>query len=165
LRAQIETALEAGIDATHLDAHMGTAWQPEFLDLYQRLGEEFQLPIVLTRDVGKMAPANFSFEPAFRRLAERGNPDFQRFLTMPFGNLAPDESSYSAILGSAAPGLNWGGLHFTAPGAFAMMSEDAPTRLAEYEFFRSGRARALIEAAGQELAGMRAFRDVMRAEA
>ena len=62
-------------------------------------------------------------------------------------------------------GLNWGGFHFTAPGDFAMMSEDAPTRLAEYEFFRSGCARALIEAAGLELAGMRAFRDAMRAEA
>jgi predicted glycoside hydrolase/deacetylase ChbG (UPF0249 family) len=162
LRAQIETALDAGIDVTHLDAHMGTAWQPEFLEIYIRLGEQFRLPIALTRDVGKMAPADADFEPAFERLAERGNPDFQRFLTTPFGNLAPDESSYAAIFGAAAPGLNWAGFHFTAPGDFAMISEDAPTRLAEYELFRSGRARTLIDAAGLELAGMRSLRDAMR---
>lgn len=163
LRAQIETALEAGIDATHLDAHMGTAWQPEFVDLYQRLGEEFRLPIVLTRDVGKTAPADFDFEPAFKRLVERGNPDFQRFLMTPFGNPVPDEDTYAEILGAAVPGLNWGAFHFTAPGDFAMISDDAPTRLAEYRFFRSGRAKAMIEAAGLTLVGMRSFRDAMRA--
>lgn len=163
LRAQIETALEAGIDATHLDAHMGTVWQPEFVDLYQRLGEEFRLPIVLTRDVGKMAPADFNFEPAFKRLVERGNPDFQRFLMTPFGNPAPDEDAYAEIFSAAVPGLNWGAFHFTAPGDFAMISDDAPTRLAEYQFFRSGRAKTLIEAAGLSLVGMRSFRDAMRA--
>ena len=58
LRAQIETALAAGIDVTHLDAHMGTAWQPEYVDIYLRLGEAYRLPIVLTRDVHHMAPTS-----------------------------------------------------------------------------------------------------------
>lgn len=163
LHAQVVAALDAGIDVTHLDSHMGTVWQPEFVDIYVRLGEEFRLPITLTRDVGNMAPPDFDFSPYFDRLAARGNPDFQRFVTTPFGNLAPDAASYAEIFRSVGPGLNWGGFHFAAPGDIALYSDDAPTRLGEYEVFRSGRARELIDAAGIELIGMRGLRDAMRA--
>lgn len=162
LRAQITTALQAGIDATHLDAHMGAAWQPEFLDIYLRLGEEFALPVVLPRDVVSMAPAGFDFEPAWSRLAARGNPDFQRMLMTPFGNVAPTAADYAAIFVGAAPGLNFSGFHFTAPADFGMFSDDAPTRLAEYELFRSGEARAMLDAQGITLIGMRPLRDAMR---
>ena len=163
LRAQIETALAAGIDATHLDSHMGTVWQPEFLEIYEKLGAEFDLPILLTRDAGSMAPPGFDFGPALSRLAVRGNPDFRRFLSTPFGDPAPDAKTYASILGEAQPGLNWGAFHFTAPGDFAMISDDAPTRLAEHEFFRSGGAKALMAELGLELVGMRGFRDALRA--
>ena len=163
LRAQIETALAAGIDVTHLDAHMGTAWQPEYVDIYLRLGEACRLPIVLTRDVHHMAPADFDYAPFFESLAGSGNPDFQRFISTPFGNLAPDATTYAGIFGEAVPGLNWGAFHFTAPGDIALYADDAPTRLAEYQIFRSGRAQELLDAAGIELVGMRGFRDAMRA--
>ena len=165
LRAQIMTALEAGIDVTHLDSHMGTVWQPEFLAIYARLGEEFRLPIVLTRDVGRMAPQGFDFEPVFAQLAARGNPDFQRYLTTPFGNMAPTADDYAGILGRAVPGLNWGAFHFTGPGDFAMFSDDAPLRLAEYNLFKSGWGQDFVAAQGIELVGMRGFRDAMRAPA
>jgi predicted glycoside hydrolase/deacetylase ChbG (UPF0249 family) len=161
-RAQIVTALDAGIDVTHLDAHMGTAWQPEFIDIYVRLGEEFDLPIALPRNVGAMAPSGFDFTPYFDRLVSRGNPDFQRFISTPFGNGAPDAGTYAGIFGGAGPGLNWGAFHFTAPGDIAFYADDASTRMAEYEVFRSGRAMELLDAAGVELVGMRALRDAMR---
>src|SRR5262245_17234171 len=38
LRAQIDAALAAGIDVTHLDAHMGAVLAPEFAGIYVRLG-------------------------------------------------------------------------------------------------------------------------------
>ena len=163
LRLQIETALAAGIDVTHLDAHMGTAWQPEFVDIYLRLGEQLRLPILLSRDVHDMAPPGFDYAPQFRQLAARGNPDFQCFLSTPFGNLSPDAATYADIFRKAVPGVNWGGFHFTAPGDIALYSDDAATRLAEYEIFRSGRAQDLLDAAGIECVGMRALRDAMRA--
>ena len=40
LRAQIDTALSAGLDVTHLDAHMGTIVCPEFVDIYLKLGKD-----------------------------------------------------------------------------------------------------------------------------
>jgi predicted glycoside hydrolase/deacetylase ChbG (UPF0249 family) len=46
LRAQIERALAAGIQISHLDHHMFVLFKrPDFLRLYVRLGREFNLPI------------------------------------------------------------------------------------------------------------------------
>lgn len=163
LRAQIIAALDAGIDVTHLDSHMGTTWQPEYVDIYVALGEEFRLPVLLARDVGNMAPEGTDFAPQFDRLVARGNPDFQRFVTTPFGNLAPDAANYAEIFSQVGPGLNWGGFHFAAPGDIELYSDDAPTRIGEYDVFRSGRAKELLDAAGIELIGMRSLRDAMRA--
>ena len=42
LRAQIETALAAGIDVTHLDAHMGTGFYPPFVPVYAKLAREYR---------------------------------------------------------------------------------------------------------------------------
>jgi len=45
LRAQIDRALKAGIDLTHLDSHMGAAqMNPLYLNIYAKLGHEFRLP-------------------------------------------------------------------------------------------------------------------------
>lgn len=48
LRAQIEKARTAGINVTHLDAHMETLWaSPQLLEVYQRVGRESGLPVLL----------------------------------------------------------------------------------------------------------------------
>ena len=60
LRAQIETALTAGLDVTHLDAHMGTVMCPEFVAIYFRLGIEYKLPILLVRDYNTFNPRSYS---------------------------------------------------------------------------------------------------------
>ena len=51
MRAQIDRALAAGIDATHIDTHMGAALVPELLAIYLRLGREYKLPVLLPRDL------------------------------------------------------------------------------------------------------------------
>jgi predicted glycoside hydrolase/deacetylase ChbG (UPF0249 family) len=49
LAAQIERALDAGIDVTHLDAHMGTALRPQLIGVYLELAERYALPAFLPR--------------------------------------------------------------------------------------------------------------------
>ena len=49
LRAQIQMALDAGIDVTHLDGHMGTVFLPPFNEVYKKLALEFQLPAFAAR--------------------------------------------------------------------------------------------------------------------
>ena len=45
LRAQIDLALAAGVDVTHLDSHMGTVFFPQFFDLLTRLAADYRLPL------------------------------------------------------------------------------------------------------------------------
>ncbi len=61
LRAQIEKARAAGINVTHLDSHMGTLFaSPQLFAIYQRLGHEYGLPILIPRThaLAKAVPAN-----------------------------------------------------------------------------------------------------------
>ncbi|MEW6208653.1 MAG: polysaccharide deacetylase family protein [Acidobacteriota bacterium] len=45
-RAQIQKALKAGIDVTHLDSHMGTLqYNLQYYEVYRRLAKEFDLPL------------------------------------------------------------------------------------------------------------------------
>ena len=45
-RAQIQKALAAGVDVTHLDSHMGVLqYRPDYLEQYLRLAAEFDLPV------------------------------------------------------------------------------------------------------------------------
>jgi predicted glycoside hydrolase/deacetylase ChbG (UPF0249 family) len=49
LRAQIDQALAAGVDVTHLDSHMGPLHlRADFHEIYSRLERDYRLPIRLT---------------------------------------------------------------------------------------------------------------------
>lgn len=162
LITQIELALTSGIDVTHLDSHMGTVWQPEFIDIYLELGETFRLPIVVTQDVSKLSAPHSGLANVFARLQENQHPTFQRFLTTPFGNPAPGMKEYEAIFSEADEGLNWCGFHFAVSGYIESMTADAETRIAEYNLFRSAEISTYLETEGFELVGMRMFRERMR---
>ena len=60
LRAQIDTALAAGIEPTHLDAHMGTAQMPEFVSIFRRLGHDYRLPVLLVKSLDRYNPASYA---------------------------------------------------------------------------------------------------------
>ena len=49
-----------GIDATHLDAHMGTAQMPEFTAIFRRLGHDYRLPVLLVKDLTRYNPASYA---------------------------------------------------------------------------------------------------------
>ncbi|MEN6427702.1 MAG: polysaccharide deacetylase family protein, partial [Phycisphaerales bacterium] len=47
IRAQLDKALAMGIQPTHLDSHMGTCFQPQFIERYVKVGIEKQVPILI----------------------------------------------------------------------------------------------------------------------
>ncbi len=104
LRAQIETALEAGIDVTHLDSHMGTVWMPELLDIFVKLGREYRLPIGLTRDMAKMSADPAQLEAAFAELIPLGQPDLLTYVTTPFSQKTAEADRYREIFAATKPG-------------------------------------------------------------
>ena len=49
MQAQIDIALENGIDVSHIDSHMGTVFFPKFLQSYLNLSKEYKIPVFLPR--------------------------------------------------------------------------------------------------------------------
>ena len=59
LRAQIEKAINFGLNPTHLDSHMySVGASPEFFQIYRELGKEYNLPILISRQLMEMVGLN-----------------------------------------------------------------------------------------------------------
>ena len=158
LRAQIETAYAAGIDVTHLDAHMGCALSPEFCDIYIRLGLEYRLPILLTSTIAAYTPNDNLVgvtEAAHRKGVDKARAcrlrDLRRRAADHLGPAALEagRAGLRAIIESVKDGLTFFCLHFNAPGELELIEpRSAYIRTEEYDLFRSEGFRVLAAGAG-----------------
>ncbi len=53
ISAQVERALAAGIDVTHIDSHMGTIMHPKFIQTYLAAGANHHVPNMLPRSAAQ----------------------------------------------------------------------------------------------------------------
>ena len=83
-------------------------------------------------------------------------------MTTPFDQPTATEAHYRKMFSELTPGLHFGAFHFTTPGDMEFFSPDIKLRTTEYELFRRGTAKRLLDEAGIKLAGLREFRDAMR---
>ena len=172
LRAQIDTAIAAGLDLTHLDAHMGTVICPEFLDIYLRLGVDYQLPILLMRDYNTYNPRSYSgpmsnerYETVLAQAIGRGFPIFEIVYETPWHRSTDARTAYREIFRDIPEGLTFLSMHFNAPGDFeAIEPAQAHIRTEEYVLFRSGQIAEWVQAEGLEIIGLRAIRDQLRSD-
>lgn len=144
-RAQIDRALAAGIDLTHLDAHMGAALAPEFCDAYIRLGVEYRLPVLLTANINAYAPNNHlagvdqsTFAPFVERAAGAAIPLFDRVLETDWQRTDPPRQLYERLIGSCTKAMTFICLHPNAPGELEFIEPTSSyIRTDEYDLFRS----------------------------
>jgi predicted glycoside hydrolase/deacetylase ChbG (UPF0249 family) len=173
LRAQLDAAFAAGIDVTHLDAHMGTAQMPEFVKIFRRLGQEHRVPVLLVKDLGRYNPATYAgpLDPAgydAEVVAARadGEPIFEIVFETPWARTTDAETAYRAIFAEIPDGLTFLSMHFNQPGDFEVIAPDsAHIRTEEYALFRTGRIGEWVKEFGLEVIGMRALREELRARA
>ena len=173
LRAQIDRALAAGIDVTHLDAHMGSALAPELCEVYIRLGTDYRVPILLTRTLTAYSPNNHlegateTDHAQFVATATAlGQPIFDAVLETPFsrGVSDPPWPIYQALLGSVPDGLCFLALHPNAPGEVEVIEPGTShIRTDEYAMFQRHDFRTWLDSQGFEFIGMRPLRDALRA--
>jgi len=171
LRAQIEAALAAGVDVTHLDAHMGTCFFPPFVEIYLRLAVEYGLPAFAVRpspEVVAGSPIGGGLEKLLTAVAEaesKGVPILDRFdadsLGFPEGEGA--EHNRERIAG-LKPGLNYLICHPAKGGEELdhVCPEHAHQRDFERTFYGGEAGREALAAAGVKTLGMRPLRDWMR---
>jgi hypothetical protein len=170
LRAQIDVTLSAGVDVTHLDAHMGTAMCPEFVDIYVALGLEYDLPILLVKDYNAFNPRSYSgamtndrYDAALALARAQGLAAFDRVQETMWNRKDDAETAYGAMFRRLPVGLTFLSLHFNAPGDFEVIEpSQAYIRTEEYAVFKSGRIKQWAKENSLEIVGMRALRDDLR---
>jgi hypothetical protein len=169
-RAQIDRALDSGIDVTHLDAHMGSAVLPELVDVYIALGREYRLPVFLARELdsytgvlkmGEIPPG--LYEDRVAKLDAAGEPVFDRFRMTPWIALPEAEAKYREMIESLPAGVTYFGLHCNAPGEIeSIVPPRAIFRTDEYKLFKSGAPMRWAREAGIRTIGMREVRALLR---
>jgi predicted glycoside hydrolase/deacetylase ChbG (UPF0249 family) len=171
MRAQIDRALAAGIDVTHLDAHMGAAFTPPFVESYARLAIEYRLPVfAVLPDAGALArlPDPAAAAPIRRGIAalERaGVPvldgfDANSLSFAPGSGLAHNE----ARLDRLGPGVHYLICHPARGGEeLDAIAPEAHARDFERAFYGGESGRRALAERGIRTVGMRALRDLMRA--
>lgn len=174
MRVQIERALAFGMDVTHLDTHMGAAVLPSLIEIYCRLGREYDLPVLLPRHSrtylsvlkhDAVGPADFWDDTVGRMLAA-GMPLVDDFRMTPGVPTEQSDAAYRELLETLPEGITFVALHPNAPGDIeAIIPPRAHFRTDEHRILGSGRFQEWSTAAQIQLLGMRPLRSLMRAQA
>lgn len=172
LRAQIERALEAGLDVTHIDSHMGTVMLPRFIDVYARLAREYRLPVFAARPdeatlrlLGtEQGPA--AYQEALASLEAAGIPLFDGFDVSSL-HFAPGEGEQHnrRRLAGLGPGVSYLICHPARDSEeLRAISDDAHMREFERSFYGGAAGHRALEQEGIRTVGMRRLRDLVRDE-
>lgn len=171
-RAQIDRALAAGIDVTHLDAHMGAALAPEFCNRYVRVGADYRLPVLLTATLEGYAPrtphlsdvSDERFAPFVDYARKIGLPVFDQVVETDFGRPVSRPADYRSVLAGITGSLSFCAFHPAAAGDINVIEPGScHVRIDEYELFRTDEWQRWLNEQPFELVGMRGMRDEYRA--
>lgn len=142
-RAQIEFARAAGLQLSHLDAHMGTALAPEFCQGYLDLAREFNLVPLVPTKLSAYGPASHmsevtdvAWEASF---SADGVARFDRVLETDFGRAPGISADYRALFeGLGDDEMVYCALHPCAPGDVSRIDPKTQhVRTDEYELFNT----------------------------
>jgi predicted glycoside hydrolase/deacetylase ChbG (UPF0249 family) len=171
VEAQVDRALAAGIDVTHIDTHMGTITNPKFIAGYLQTLVRFRTPGLIPRqDMQGFMALGFSEEEAtmyaalIQQLEEQGFPMIDAIDSLSL----EDPNNQIEITKGELAALPVGITHFLMHPAIGTpelqaITPDWECRVANYNAFISKEIRDFIKNEGIQLIGYRPIRDLMRA--
>ncbi len=170
MRAQIDKALDFGLDITHLDAHMGVAFIPQLFDIYLELGQEYQLPVLLPRTISDYTSVLELghhqldiYHDAIKEMENIGWPLVDHFRMTPGVPSEKARSAYYEMIGSLAKGLTFVALHPTRPGEIeSIVPPRAHYRTDEYRLLQEPEFLEFIRNQKITTIGFRKIRDWLR---
>jgi len=167
---QIERALAAGIDVTHVDSHMGTIMSPLFIQSYIRAAASRRLPNMLPRTnaegiqmMGVTEEELRMYEPIMQQLESMGVPMLEGIIGMPLEHDQDHLGLAKKLLSELPTGITHFILHpsIDTPELRAICP-DWQARVANYNAFMSDDLKQFIEQEDIKLIGYRQIRDAMR---
>jgi predicted glycoside hydrolase/deacetylase ChbG (UPF0249 family) len=170
VNAQVERALAAGIDVTHVDSHMGTIVHPNFVQSYLQAGMSRLIPNMLPRAtakgfdmMGMDESALAMYAPILQQLEAQGIPMLDGLFSMPLEHDNDHIGVAKKILSNVPAGISHFLFHpsIDTPELRAICP-DWKGRVANYHAFMSDELKSFIKDSGIHLIGYRAIRDAMR---
>ena len=162
MRAQIDGALAAGIDVTHIDTHMGSVVHPKFLGSYLRLAREYNVPAFLPRITRDRLQALGEGDMADEFLQVLAMIDADQVPTLDeiiIETMVPKTSKhkfYRELIAGVQPGLTHLLFHPAVAGAeLEAIADTHASRHADYEAFLDRSLRDFAEDLGIHLVGYR----------
>ncbi len=165
---QIETALQAGIDVTHVDTHMGTMLHPKFLPAYVAAGHRYQIPVMALRltdeQIQGWPPELIAQARQVVAELEADNfPTFDHFCIMPLREPDNRLEDIFQTLESIGPGLTHFVMHPTVDTPeIRNIAADWQGRVADYQGFMSDQLVDYLAKSDIQVIGYRDLRDVLR---
>lgn len=168
LKTQVERALAAGIDPTHMDGHMGTIMHDKFIPVYVRLALEYRLPpsILIRSDADAYRSIGIDGEMAVKAindLESQGVPLLDHVTGMPLDKPENRLETAKQLFEGLPIGITHLYLHpcQDTPELRATMP-DWKDRVGDYEVFQNEELRQFIKDQGIHIIGNRVLRDLMR---
>jgi predicted glycoside hydrolase/deacetylase ChbG (UPF0249 family) len=169
VNAQIERALAAGIDVTHVDSHMGTIMSPLFIQSYIQAAGSRRLPNMLPRMDAEGMHNMMSNEEAvtyttiMQQLESMGTPMLEGIASMPLEHGNDHVNIAKQVFNDLPAGITHFILHpsIDTPELRAICP-DWEARVANYNAFMSEDLKKFIEAGDFKLIGYREIREAMR---
>ena len=170
VNAQIERALAAGIDVTHVDSHMGTIMSPLFIQSYIQAAASRRLPNMLPRTNAKgiqMMGINEdelrTYEPIMQQLESMRVPMLEGILAMPLEHDHDHLGLAKKLLSEVPVGITHFILHPSIDTLeLRTICPDWQARVANYNAFMSDDLKKFIEQEDINLIGYRQIRTAKR---
>lgn len=159
--AQVNRAVAAGLDVTHVDCHMFSLVRTTLVDQYVSIGFDWQLPVLMTRQPQWVAALS---EPAIAEWEEQGLPVFDHLREMPLVGSAADRLTLTKrVFDELPPGLTYLITHPARDTAeLRAIAPDWRHRVADFDTFRDSGLAQYLRRAGIQIIGWRPLRELMR---
>lgn len=170
VEAQLNRALAAGLDVTHLDTHMGTITHPRFIAGYLQTLGQARLPGLVPRldaaglmKLGLDEDSAKMFEGLIQQLEAAGTPTLDAIDHLPLDNPEGHIELARQKLNALPAGITHFLMHPAADTPeLRAITPDWPSRVANYRAFMSREIKDFLENAGIHIIGYRPIRDAMR---
>lgn len=170
VNAQIERALAAGIDVTHVDSHMGTIMNPKFVQSYIQAASSRLLPNMLPRldakgieMMGVGEQEMMEYAPIMEMLENVGVPTLNGIMSMPLDQPNGQLEIAKKMLGELPEGITHFILHPSVDTPeLRSICPDWESRVSNYNVFMSDELKKFYERDAIKLIGYRKIRDAMR---
>jgi predicted glycoside hydrolase/deacetylase ChbG (UPF0249 family) len=173
LQAQVDRALAAGIDVTHVDTHMGAVATVKFIPTYVQLAARHRLPMLMLRldeagwrEVGLDGESAAFATQLVQQLEAQGLPLLDKLVGLPLDRPVDRAELVKETFDALLPGLTHVIIHPAQDTPeLRAITPDWPSRVADYEAFTSQELRDHIRDSGVQVVGYRALRELVRSGA